>query len=578
MKRKILSVLLALTMLGQSAYAGVLNDHITSFLGATGNEIGVSFDGLVDNGVVKLNNAINTTIATTAKEAGSGTYAEYTNSAAPLSTRNGFDYKVTLNLDDVKSSFSQFYDWTIASITANGTDVATLTDRFTNASVSGNFTVTVTYDSRLDRGANEFVFGQEGLADPEIFELVTPIDYSTNPVLVNFKVKENIKVSDIKTNVDGANTVFNNLYVTLSGVNTNTTNSSLSVSAQLTAAEVVLTAADGEFGRLTFGSDSSTVYVSKPSSGSSSSGGISYPKPTPTPTAEPTATPSVAIVVDGEETSVALTEEGGKMYLDVNTLPVPEKEGFAFDGWFTEPYFITKAEGKIEVTEELKLYPKYVNLVAPADLISEDHSAYIVGYTDGEAKPLNNITREEVAAIFYRLLTPEKRAEIETTEHNFPDVSDDKWSVEEIATLANGGYIVGDENGNFNPNAPITRASFVTIAAQFVPDVEVPDVSYFSDIEGHWAEDNIKKAAYACYWIFGYEDGTFRPNDYITRAEAMAIINRMLVRYADTSSEYAKDWPDVPEDAWYYGPVIEATTNHTYERTENGWQEVWTAE
>lgn len=250
-----------------------------------------------------------------------------------------------------------------------------------------------------------------------------------------------------------------------------------------------------------------------------------------------------------------------------------------------EPVLDENGEEQLVTTEtttsEIALYPKYVNVTVPEALQQETdengnflHKVYIYGYPDGEVKPNGNITREEVTAAFDRLLNTVYRSTIVTTEQDFPDVNSDRWSNESIATMANGGFIVGDENGNFNPSKPITRAEFAVIAAKFAPvDAEIAE-NYFTDIEGHWARDFILKIA-GQYWISGNPDGTFNPDAYITRAEAMTIINRMLVRYGDHESDYATQWPDVDRSDWYYDSVIEATTHNTYVRTENGWSEAW---
>ncbi|MBR0233526.1 MAG: S-layer homology domain-containing protein, partial [Synergistaceae bacterium] len=250
-----------------------------------------------------------------------------------------------------------------------------------------------------------------------------------------------------------------------------------------------------------------------------------------------------------------------------------------------EPVLDENGEEQLVTTEtttsEVALYPKYVNVTVPSALEPETdengnylHKVYIYGYPDSEIKPNNNITREEVTAAFDRLLNAIYRQTIVTTDQNFPDVNDDRWSNESIATMANGGFIVGDENGNFNPSKPITRAEFAVIASKFAPADAKPAENYFTDIDGHWAKDFILKVA-GQYWISGYGNGSFNPDAPITRAEAMTIINRMLVRYGDEDSDYAKQWPDVDKSDWYYDSVIEATTHNTYVRTENGWSEKW---
>lgn len=263
----------------------------------------------------------------------------------------------------------------------------------------------------------------------------------------------------------------------------------------------------------------------------------------------------------------------GIFTIDVDKIDKPSQDGFAFVGWYTEPNFINSVSGTTNITKDTYLYPRYVNITPPEQMISDEHILYVYGYPDGEVKPNNYITREEVAAIFCRLLDPEYRATIEADENSFPDVENGRWSNREISTMAKGGYIVGDENGYFNPSNPITRAEFTVIASKFA-GVDTFAENNFTDIEGHWAKDYILKAA-SQYWITGYEDLTFRPQNKITRAEAMTIVNSMLVRYGDHDSEYAKQWPDLKKTDWYYDQVIEATSHNYYTRNEDGWSETW---
>ncbi|MCR4718690.1 MAG: S-layer homology domain-containing protein [Firmicutes bacterium] len=289
----------------------------------------------------------------------------------------------------------------------------------------------------------------------------------------------------------------------------------------------------------------------------------------------PRTSPIAFTVIGKQIDSVPISKVADGIFtIDVDKIDEPSKDGFVFFGWYTEPNFINPLSGTANITKDTYLYPRYVNITPPEQMISEEHILYVYGYPDGEVKPNGYITREEVAAIFYRLLKPEYRATIETDENSFPDVESGRWSNHEISTMANGGYIVGDENGYFNPANPIKRAEFTVIASKFAPvDAEVAE-NYFTDIEGHWAKEFILKIA-GQYWISGNPDGTFNPDAPITRAEAMTIINRMLVRYGDHESDYATQWPDVDRSDWYYDSVIEATTHNAYVRTENGWSEVW---
>lgn len=209
------------------------------------------------------------------------------------------------------------------------------------------------------------------------------------------------------------------------------------------------------------------------------------------------------------------------------------------------------------------------------ELERDDHYAYIFGYEDNTIRPENDITRAEVATIFYRLLTDESREAYRTTDHDFTDVSADAWHVEPVATLAGAGLLAGYEDGSFRPDAPITRAEYAAIATRF--DELAAAESNFTDISGHWAEDAIN-AAYGAGWVGGYEDGTFRPDQNITRAEAMALINRVLERAVDSDGmlDEMTHWDDNDPAAWYYADIQEATHSHTYEREEGEQYETWT--
>ena len=230
-------------------------------------------------------------------------------------------------------------------------------------------------------------------------------------------------------------------------------------------------------------------------------------------------------------------------------------------------------------TELENIYVKHINVVPPKKLNAEDHHAYVIGYPDGSIGPKDNIARDEVATIIYRLLDEDIRNEIESEENDFADVPADLWSNKYVSTMTKGGFIQGYENGKFKPEAPITRGELVTILSRIYAD-QLPEVSEdveceYTDIKGHWAEKYIK-AVYLLEIINGYEDGTFKPDQYITRAEVMAIVNRALVRYAHhdgvKKGEYV-EWSDCHVNDWYYHDVVEATNTHDYDRDDNGYQE-----
>ena len=207
----------------------------------------------------------------------------------------------------------------------------------------------------------------------------------------------------------------------------------------------------------------------------------------------------------------------------------------------------------------------------PTGLNGDDHYAYIVGYPDSTVRPQNGITRAEVATIFFRLLTDETRNANTTKTNSYSDVAAGAWYNHAVSTLSAMGIVKGDSQGKFNPNAPITRAEFAAIAARFDDKANTTAVD-FSDIASHWAKNEISAAANNG-WINGYTDGTFRPNNKITRAEAMTLVNRVLKRLPETAEDLHNDmikWSDNSDtSAWYYLTVQEATNSHYYDLKEN---------
>ena len=207
----------------------------------------------------------------------------------------------------------------------------------------------------------------------------------------------------------------------------------------------------------------------------------------------------------------------------------------------------------------------------PTGLNGDDHFAYIVGYPNGNVEPNGNITRAEVATIFFRLLTEEVRTANSTQSNSLSDVTRGQWFNHAVSTLSSMGIVKGHNDGTFAPNAPITRAEFAAIAARF-DDKNTDTSSKFTDIASHWAKNEIGIAANKG-WINGYPDGTFRPNQYITRAEAMTLVNRVLNRLPENSSDLLDSmikWPDNSDvSAWYYLAVQEATNSHYYKTKEN---------
>lgn len=209
------------------------------------------------------------------------------------------------------------------------------------------------------------------------------------------------------------------------------------------------------------------------------------------------------------------------------------------------------------------------------ELEKGDHFAYIVGYEDGTVRPENNITRAEVATIFFRLLTEESREAYYSEVNAFTDVSDGDWYNNAISTLVNADIITGYTDGSFRPDAYITRAELAAIASRF-DDISGGETR-LTDIDGHWAEELIS-SAYNKGWVDGYPDGSFRPDQNITRAEVMTLVNRVLERAVDQDGmlDDMVTWSDNQPSSWYYEAVQEATNSHDYSRDEGETLETWT--
>ena len=212
-------------------------------------------------------------------------------------------------------------------------------------------------------------------------------------------------------------------------------------------------------------------------------------------------------------------------------------------------------------------------------LNTQDHDAYLLGYEDGTVRPEGSITRAEVATIFFRLLTDESRDKFWSQTNDYTDVPADAWYNIAVSTLSNAGILDGYEDGTFRPDGNITRAEFATITARFL-EASYDGGNRFPDIDGHWAAEYINEAANAGI-VDGYEDGTFRPQQNITRAEAVTMVNRTVDRHPDADHllDNMVTWPDNPESAWYYAQIQEATNAHAYTMhtdQEDAPYEIWT--
>lgn len=274
--------------------------------------------------------------------------------------------------------------------------------------------------------------------------------------------------------------------------------------------------------------------------------------------------------VENAEGEVSLAGQRVRKFVDGDTyetvLALEDSEWMIVDTSISPVYF----ENTIDTGKD-DYYPIIIPTIINKDtgmLNKTDHFAYVIGYPDGTVHPNGQITRSEVATIFFRLLRDEVRDGAFTTSNSYSDVAYGKWYNNPISTMSALGIITGYPDGTFKPNKPITRAEFAAIAARF-DETQSGKSATFSDVIGHWAAKEIG-IAYYNDWIKGYPDGTFKPDQNITRAEAMTLINRVLERKPESPADLLTNmnkWTDnLDTSKWYYLDVQEATNSHGYTR------------
>ena len=269
-----------------------------------------------------------------------------------------------------------------------------------------------------------------------------------------------------------------------------------------------------------------------------------------------------------------------KQYED---LPTPVREGYTFDGWYLDSKLTDPVEDDVKVNRStVTIYaawskdPKDPDNNGVSDWLETDqHNAYLSGYPDGSFGADRSITRAEVAQMFYALLKDKQVSAAKT----FSDVSVDAWYADAVSTMAALGMMGGYPDGTFHPDAPITRAEFATVALAFADDPINASCSYTDVKPGSWYYTYVAKAT-AYGWVGGYYDGSFRPNNSITRSEVCVIVNNMLGRsadedYIDRNPDELVSFTDLSSRYWGYYAIMEATNSHAYTCDSEG--EAWDA-
>ncbi len=509
-----------------------------------------------------------------------------------------FDFRCVLNMEAVRAKFNDYYtNWiSILNYVGPSERITELNNELQTMQVTGSFTAEIVYPNTVTIPA-EFLVDNQMIGFDDNAKLIFGNDTRTITYGINTNTLA-ITFSVVGTEAAGrpgyvvASDLFANLNTYLADVslmlpNVGTTDFGTNI---LQGKLIGTTVATGDTTTLTITYQTDPEYATATATvtqrtnrpvPTGSPTPISTPAPTGTPA--PTTTPEVTettytvnFIVDGSASGYTPVTATEGSTVSLSDLPIPYQNGYSFNGWYTDSAMTNKLTASFVIAANTNLYGEFVRNKSANKLNDTDHLAYIVGYPDGNVRPQNLVTREEVATMFFRLLTEDVKKALLSKASDFSDVSGDRWSSEAIATLAAGDFIHGYDDGSFRPSETITRAEFAAIACRLDASVEKPTHN-FTDLEDHWAESYIATAV-AKGWITGYEDGTFRPDQPITRAEAATIINRMLNRYLhhDGAHDGANIWPDNPKDAWYHLAIIEATNAHDYTREDGSVYENWT--
>ena len=279
----------------------------------------------------------------------------------------------------------------------------------------------------------------------------------------------------------------------------------------------------------------------------------------------------------GREAYQATSNTSGTVrFTDVSSGTYTLLEKKAPEGYVlsNETYTLTVSGSRVTMNGKAYSPVTFINR-KDAELNRTDHFAFLVGYTDGTFGPERNMTRAEVTTMFARLLTEQIEAD-KTYSNTFSDVPKGYWAANYIGYMQQFGIITGYSDGSFRSDAPVTRAEFATIASRFEKLTE--GSKSFTDVpDTYWAARYINFAA-TRGWVTGYSDGTFKPENTITRAEVAAITCRLLERSADQSYirshlKELRTFADMTESHWAYWYAMEAANGHDY--TKSGGSENW---
>lgn len=462
-----------------------------------------------------------------------------------------FKMQCNVDLQPVRDAFAKY------EATALRTEDEVVIRKFNEMKTTGTFTVTIEYTDATIPAAVELP-----AETAQYYTITARDDSAAGKLVVTVATAHELTIDELK------NGALNDITLSVGGISVSDFDVPATIKASMTGTSHTERGGDTKLD-VTYNSAESAVTATAKKS--SSGTGVSDAKRRYTLTFD----------VDGDTTLVSSVRKEEGTELKTADFKILHKDGYTFKGWFLDKAMTEKVGETITLTKNMTVYGGFEKVGGASEEISGkletvDHFAYVSGYPDGTVRPEANITREETAMMFYRLLTEAYRANVASKTNNFDDVAAERWSNDAISTLVNAGILSGYPDGNFNPDAAITRAEFATLVTRFVGIDETATHS-FTDLSGHWAEKYVATAV-KLGWIAGYDDGTFRPDGKITRAEAMTLVNRILYRYVNGAGQHndAVKWPDNTEAKWYYFAVQEATNTHDYNRQDDGVYENWT--
>lgn len=448
-------------------------------------------------------------------------YADYSSSTSPLtftvsdsSAVNNFNAKATIDMSRAKAKWDEYINAGAAYLVDRGTPEGEARNVvLAGADLSDSvFTLTVTAPSKVTNPAGAGVTLDWSDAAETLFVQDGDTVYTESGNTTTYTVTMKINATNAELDEYFSDETLEEISVAVAD-NQVTGIDTYKIEARFNGTIAINVPSDDDMTINLTGTDASYVRQKK-SGGGGGSTAISTPKPTETPSTEPSTEPTETPSTEPTETPSVEPQKGGT----ANGAKLNYDQGFAYiNGYDTE-------DGRSVV------------------------------------RPENPITRAEVATIFYRLLTEESREKFMSQVNEFTDVAATAWYNTEISTAAAAGIINGYDDDTFRPDQKITRAEFAAIASRFTTIKHEGD-SLFSDIDDHWAKDAINDAA-ATGWITGYSDGSFKPDEYITRAEAITLINRVLYRIiGEDSGDDSINWEDNTPDKWYYEDVQNATND-----------------